>query len=85
MPRKPRRLSASQVGQYAFCPHAWWLGSIRHKTPVDLGAIEGGIRVHERHGWQVFLAQGVRRLALWMFLGGGLLLLIWGAGTLLAP
>jgi hypothetical protein len=84
MSRRAKRLSASQVGQYAFCARAWWLGSVERKTPVDYGALEGGVRVHERHGWQVSLAQAVRRLALWLFLGGGLLLLVWGASTLLA-
>jgi hypothetical protein len=60
------------------------LGSIERKKPVDFGALDSGVRAHERHGGQVSLAQMVRRLALWMLLGGALLLLAWGASALLA-
>ena len=84
MPPRAKRLSASQVGQYAFCARAWWLGSVERRKPVDFGAIEAGVRVHERHGWRVTLARAVHRLALWMLVGAGVALLIWGATALLS-
>ena len=77
MSPRAKRLSASEVGQYAFCPRAWWLGSVEGKNPVDYGALEGGVRVHERHGWRVALAWRVQVLAMWMLVVGGAALLTW--------
>jgi hypothetical protein len=84
MSPRAKRLSASEVGQYAFCARAWWLGSVEGRKPIDFGAIEGGVRVHEGHGWRVALARGVRKLALWMLVGAVAALLVWGATALLS-
>jgi hypothetical protein len=83
MSPRGRRVSASQVGQYAYCAHAWWLAVIEKREPADLDALERGTRAHERHGWQVSLARGFLRLALWMLAGAVLALLAWGALALL--
>ena len=83
MSPRGRRVSASQVGQYAYCAHAWWLAVVEKREPSDLDALDRGTRTHERHGWQVSLARGFRRLALWMLAAAVLALLAWGAITLL--
>jgi hypothetical protein len=76
-------VSASQVGQYAYCAHAWWLAVVEKHEPADLDVLERGTRAHERHGWQVSLARGLLRLALLMLAGAVLALLAWGAIALL--
>jgi hypothetical protein len=83
MSPRGKRVSASQVGQYAYCAHAWWLAVVEKREPSDLDALESGTRAHERHGWQVSLARGFRRLALWMLAVAVLALLAWAAATLL--
>lgn len=81
MPRG-RRLTASQVGQYAFCAHAWWLNAIERREPDDLGDLIAGAAAHERHGWQVSISRGINRAAL-VLLGAALVvLLLWGIGQL---
>ena len=82
MSPRGRRITASQVGQYAYCAHAWWLSAVERRAPTDLKAISAGTTAHERHGWRVSLGRGLNRLAL-ILLGLALLaLLIAGAGPL---
>jgi hypothetical protein len=82
MSPRAKRLSASEVGQYAFCPYAWWLGSVEGKKPIDYGALEDGVRAHERHGWRVAVARGIHKLAWWMLVAAGAALLIWATSAL---
>lgn len=84
MSPRAKRLSASEVGQYAFCPRAWWLGSVEGKQALDYGALESGVRAHERHGWRVGLARAAFKLAIWMLVAAGAALLLWGATALLS-
>ena len=67
MSPKGRRITASQIGQYAYCAHAWWLGIVEGCEPVNLGAMDAGLEAHERHGWRVSLAQRLNKLALVLF------------------
>jgi hypothetical protein len=48
-----------------------------------MGAFVKGTRVHERHGWQVSVARGVRRLALALLGIAAVALLVWGITSLL--
>jgi hypothetical protein len=77
MAPRTRRLSASQVGQYAFCAHAWWLAAVEGLEPDDLTPLEQGTHAHERHGWQVSISRGIRRLALVLMGLAGLALALW--------
>ena len=81
MSPRSRRVTASQVGQYAYCAHAWWLAVIEKREPTDLGALDAGTKVHERHGWQVSLARTSKRLALGLFCGALLFLTVWAIAT----
>jgi len=77
---KSRRVTASQVGQYAFCAHAWWLQTVEGEEPINLGTLQAGHAAHERHGWRVSLARGMNRVA-WLLLAAGLIaLVIWVVG-----
>ena len=82
MSPRAKRLSASEVGQYAFCARAWWLGSVEGRKPIDYGALEDGVRAHERHGWRVGLARGIHKLAMWMLVASVAAWLVWAATAL---
>ena len=79
MPSRGRRISASQVGQYAYCALAWWLGEIEGRPPADLGILEAGVGAHERHGWRVGWARGLWNLALALLAVAALAVLAWVA------
>ena len=64
MAPRTRRVTASQVGQYAFCARAWWLGTVEKREPAYQARLDAGQVAHERHGWNVALARLGRRLAL---------------------
>lgn len=53
-----RKLRASEVGQYTFCPRAWWLANIE-AVSGDPRPLRRGRRMHRRHGvlvrWALFL------------------------------
>ena len=78
MSPRGKRVTASQVGQYAFCARAWWLDVVEGRQPTDLEALGGGTVRHERHGWQVFWARGFRKEALILFGIALASLLAWG-------
>jgi len=77
MSPRGKRVTASQVGQYTYCAHAWWLAVIEKHEPTDMITLDTGIEAHERHGWQVSLAQKSKKLALVLFCSALLLLVVW--------
>ena len=83
MSPRGKRVTASQVGLYAYCALAWWLSVVEKHEPADMGAFVRGTRVHERHGWQVSIARGFRRLALGLLGAAAVALLAWGIASLL--
>ena len=83
MSPRGKRVTASEVGLYAFCAHAWWLSVVEKHKPADMGALARGVRVHERHGWQVALARGARRVALVLVGAAVVTLLVWALVSLL--
>ena len=83
MSSRGRRVTASEIGKYAYCARAWWLGVVEKLEPTNFQAMDEGTAAHERHGWQVVLARGLGRLA-FIFLGIAILsLLIWGIAGLI--
>ena len=74
MAPRTRRVTASQIGQYAFCARAWWLGTVEKRQPAHLARLNAGQAAHERHSWNVALARLSRRLAL-ILVGAALLAL----------
>jgi hypothetical protein len=77
MSPRGKRITASQVGQYTYCAHAWWLNVVEGQEPANLEALDAGRDAHERHGWEVTLARGASRLALAFFGLALLALCIW--------
>jgi len=72
-----KRITASQVGQYAYCARAWWFGTVEGRPSENVELLAEGTRGHRSHGRQVSLAFTLRRLA-WASLGLAVLALtVW--------
>jgi hypothetical protein len=69
-------IRASELGQYAFCARAWWLGQVLGYRSTNLAAMRQGDVEHEAHGSQVVRYQRLQRL--------GFLLILLAAATLIA-
>jgi hypothetical protein len=62
-PYTSRTLSASEIGEFGFCPQAWFLG--RCNIPLDEEAqlrLEAGTRAHQRIGRQTDLLRASERV-----------------------
>jgi CRISPR/Cas system-associated exonuclease Cas4 (RecB family) len=46
-------IRASELGQYAYCARAWWLGRVLGYRPANLERLAAGEEVHLRHGQKV--------------------------------
>ena len=72
-------ISASEVGQFAYCRRAWWLARVAGLEPADPERLRFGQRAHARHGRAVRAALLGQRLAyalLAVGLAAGLILLL---------
>jgi hypothetical protein len=69
-----RIIRASELGQYAFCDKAWWLGSVEGVPSANLREMDAGKSAHERHGQAVQLSIWLSRAGM-VCLALGLLLL----------
>ncbi|MBM4431697.1 MAG: hypothetical protein FJ026_15335 [Chloroflexi bacterium] len=64
-------ITASEIGQHAYCARSWWLGRVKGYAPANVADLEAGRRGHEQHGrlvrharrWQ-YLAYALLSLAL---------------------
>jgi CRISPR/Cas system-associated exonuclease Cas4 (RecB family) len=59
-----RVIRASEIGQYAYCAKAWWLGSVEGVAPANTRELAHGELAHRRHGRRVWLASVLRVVAL---------------------
>jgi hypothetical protein len=67
----PRRLtnpnrfvSASELGEYAYCRRAWWLRAVRGVTTAEQGQrFARGHDAHVRHGITLLLARALAAAA----------------------
>ena len=78
-----RVIRASEVGAYAYCAHAWWLGGVEGVRPQNRSHLRAGRAVHERHGRQVLLGAVLTRLAYLLLLLAGLAGVGWAISSLL--
>lgn len=78
MSPRGKRVTASEVGQYAYCPRAWWFRVVQKREPLNIEALGKGTVAHERHGWQVVLARELVRLALALIGMAALMVVAWG-------
>lgn len=69
-----RIIRASELGQYAFCAKAWWLGSVEGVPSANVREMDAGTSAHERHGRTVQLSIWFARVGI-VCLALGLLML----------
>jgi hypothetical protein len=58
-----RIIRASEVGQYAYCARAWWLGRALGYRPHNVEEMAAGAEEHASHGRQVVSYHRWQRLA----------------------
>jgi hypothetical protein len=74
-------ISASELGQYAFCARGWWLGRTKGYASLHTQEMASGSAAHLAHGRSVMRYLGGQRLAwvLWLLATlAGLVGLYWG-------
>ncbi|MFQ5814396.1 MAG: hypothetical protein ACE5I2_14560 [Anaerolineae bacterium] len=77
MAKKPGQvIRASELGEYAYCARAWWLGRVLGYRSANLERMAAGEAAHVRHGQKVVSSGRLRR---WAYV---LLVLALLAGTL---
>ena len=68
-------IRASELGQYAYCAKAWWLGSVEGVPSANVREMDTGTSAHERHGQTVLLSVWLGRAGM-ICLALGLLMLV---------
>lgn len=58
-----RLIRASEVGQYAYCARAWWLGDVLGYQSAHVQEMAVGQVAHREHGRVVVRYHRVQRLA----------------------
>jgi hypothetical protein len=58
-----RIIRASELGQYAYCAHAWWLGNVEGLPSGHQQEMAAGEAIHLRHGRGVRTSLRLARLA----------------------
>jgi len=54
-----RVIQASEIGQYVYCPRAWWLGSVVGMPSANESMLSAGIATHHRHAQMVCLSRAL--------------------------
>jgi hypothetical protein len=63
-PRPERFISASELGEYAYCRRAWWLRAVRGVATETHGKrFSAGHAAHRRHAWSLWWARALGWLA----------------------
>lgn len=63
-PRPERFISASELGEYAYCRRAWWLRAVQGVTTGTQGKrFSAGHAAHGRHAWSLWWARALGWLA----------------------
>jgi hypothetical protein len=75
-----RVIRASEIGQYAYCAHAWWLGHIRGLSSSHQREMAEGEATHQRHGQEVKTALWLSRLAHFVLLAAVMIGVVWLVG-----
>ena len=56
-------VAASEIGEYAYCPRAWWLGRVQGARTANSDQLAAGTERHGRHARLLTLAE-------WAWRGG---------------
>jgi hypothetical protein len=66
-------IRASEIGQYAYCRRAWWLGSVYGYTSANQRVLQAGERAHAQHGRMVSASLRWRQAGYILLVASGLL------------
>ena len=72
-----RVIRASEIGQYVFCAHAWWLGSVEGLPSSRQREMVAGDIAHRRHGWGVKTSLWLSRMAYVVLLLAVMIGVVW--------
>lgn len=61
--RASQVIRASELGEYAYCARAWWLGRVLGYCPANLDRMAAGEEVHVQHGQKVVSYHRLQRWA----------------------
>lgn len=76
-PRRERFISASELGEYAYCRRAWWLRAVRGVTTErQSNRFSGGHAAHRRHAWSLWWARALGWIAV-VLVAAAIALLVW--------
>jgi hypothetical protein len=81
--QRERVIRASEIGRYAYCAHAWWLGSVEGLPSAHEPDMAAGEVAHLRHGQGVRASLGLRRLAYLVLLLAAVVGAVWLASRLI--
>ena len=56
-------IRASELGQYAYCARAWWLGRVLGYRPANLERLAAGEAAHVQHGRKLISSRRLQRWA----------------------
>jgi hypothetical protein len=76
-PHADRVIRASEIGQYTYCAHAWWLGSVRGLPSARKREMAAGEVAHLRHGRGVRTSRWLSRLAAAVLLLAAVVGVVW--------
>jgi hypothetical protein len=79
---RERVIRASEVGRYAYCATAWWLGSVEGLPSTHEPELEAGEAAHVRHGRGVRTSLWSGRLAYALLLMAAVVGIVWLIGWL---
>ncbi len=77
-----RVIRASEIGRYAYCSHAWWLGSVQGLPSSHQHEMAAGEAAHLRHGRRVRTLLWLSHLAYAMLLLAAVVGVVWLASWL---
>ena len=72
-----RVVRASEIGQYVYCAHAWWLGSVQGMPSSHQREMAAGEATHRRHGRGVNVSLWLGRLAIAVLLLAAVVGILW--------
>jgi hypothetical protein len=67
-----RIIRASELGRYAFCAKAWWLGSVEGVPSANAREMDAGTSAHEQHGQAVQISVWLNRVGIACLILGAL-------------
>jgi len=80
--RDNRIIHASEIGQYAYCAHAWWLGNVEGLPSGHQREMAAGEATHQRHGKGVRTSLALTRMAYAVLLLAVVIGVVWLVSSL---